>query len=151
MCCLCTKVAQVCPWLIGISVLTHLGQRQHLTKDCGHVVGFSFFKRWQFQDSCFLGHSSSLCVTSVLWREATQLLSKSILNTMEIFLHRKKLSRVQVCLLPHTARCGDCLLVFPGFTYTSRFSFLKSICLVPLALFYSLAGRGSGSEQTGFY
>lgn len=40
-------------------------------------------------------------------------------------------------------------LVFPEFTF--RFNFLKLICLVTLASFYSLAMRGNGSEQTAFY
>lgn len=40
------------------------------------------------------------------------------------------------------------LLSFPEFTF--RFNFLKLICLVTLALLYSLAKEGNGNEQAAF-
>ena len=73
---------------------------------------FLFFRRQQLQDSGFLGHSSSWCVTSILWKEATQNLFKSTLNTMGILFHRKKLSGSRVSSAPHTAPCCDCCWVF---------------------------------------
>lgn len=111
-CCLYTKVAGCCPWLTGIGMLSHHGSRTAFDKGPWSCDGFFFFKRWQFQDSCFLGRSSSWCVTSILWSEATQNLLKSIPNTTEIFFHRKNLSGPRVSSPLHTPRCCDGCWVF---------------------------------------